>query len=78
MTYFDYGIRPSFVVVGASLLIASLWWMARNVFNHLTAKIGWPVIVGVVVVPVGVVVIGKYLFATSTADQEMPDQRDPG
>lgn len=59
------GVRLYAVLLGSALLIAVVWWVNRSVLGNTTAETGWPVMVGIVVVPVATVIVVKLLFAGS-------------
>ena len=59
------GARLYGVLLGSALLVGGVWWVNSAVLGNSTDETGWPVIVGVVVVPVVVLLIVNRLFAES-------------
>lgn len=59
------GIRLYAVLLGTAMLIAVVWWANGAFLGNTTAETGWPVIVGVVAVPVVAVLVVKLLYAGS-------------
>ena len=67
------GVRLYAVLLGTALLVAVVWWANGAFFGNTTAETGWPVIVGVVVVPVVAVLVVKLLFAESEDEPYDPN-----
>lgn len=62
-------VRLYGVLLGSALLVVGVWWVNSSVLANSTDETGWPVIVGVVVVPVVALLIVNRLFAGSEDEQ---------
>lgn len=73
---FGQGFKLYVVLLGSVLLIAGVWWINGTLLDNTAEETGWPVMVGVVVVAVLTVWIGKRLFADSGEDRS-DDREEP-
>jgi hypothetical protein len=68
------GLKLYVLLLGSAVLIAGVWWLNGALLQNTTEETGWPVMVGVVVVGVVAVWIGRHLFAEP--GEERYDDRD--
>lgn len=68
MNVLNRGIQSYVLFIGGLVIVVAVWGANLYLFDNSTADVGWPVLLGVAVLLLGIVVGLRRLVATSGGD----------